>query len=214
MQIDIKLEGVEQALRMVNPDKVRRAANTAIKRVATGARAKASKLITGGYNIRAKRVRDFLRVEIGGAKCVQMEAVIWARGLGMPLGYFDPKQAGYKLIKEGAGSVASKYLYRTKRKRGNVTVKVKKGGGRKTVSAKYGNKPFIAVMKSGHIGVFVRTGQVRENPRYRGDQAIEELYSVDVGGLFQSRRIMDEVKKYIADRWPNEFNHQLAYYLK
>lgn len=51
MQIDIKLEGVEQALRMVNPDKVRRAANTAIKRVATGARAKASKLITGGWHI-------------------------------------------------------------------------------------------------------------------------------------------------------------------
>ncbi|OPY78214.1 MAG: hypothetical protein A4E65_02368 [Syntrophorhabdus sp. PtaU1.Bin153] len=68
MEISIKLEGVEKALRKFDPDIVRRAANQAINRVAGSARTEASKLIRQEYNIKASRVSDYLMIEAPGQK--------------------------------------------------------------------------------------------------------------------------------------------------
>lgn len=213
-------------MRMFDPNNVRKAANAAINKAASAGRTMAKEMIRGEYNIKAKKVNDVLRVHVK-AQGNQMYAIITARGLGTSLGYYDPRQEGFKMMRAGAGSFSSKYLVRNKKKRGDVTVKVKQFGGRKIVGQKYGNKPFLAVMKSGHVGVFVRTGEQRSSyispatsrlissrgQRYKGDQKIEELYTVDIGGLFQSKKIMREVKHRIEEQWKKEFPHQLDYYM-
>lgn len=205
MQIDIKLEGVEKAMRMLDPNNVRKAANAALNRVAGSGKTEASKLIRKDYNIKAARVNQFLRLAVRARGNI-MEAVISGRGLGIALAYFDVKQTGYKLIGEGAGKMRTKFLHRTGRKRGDVSVKVKRASGRKIVGPKYDNKPFLAQMKSGHVGVFVRTGDTRK--------PIEQLLGPGVGGLFGSSKIMQAVKKRINELWSKEFNHQLDHYLK
>lgn len=202
--ISIKLEGVEKAMVMFDPDKVRLAANRTVNIVAGSGKTVASKLIRQEYNIKAAKVNQYLRLEVR-ARGYDMEAVISGRGLGIALAYFDAKQAGYKLIGEGAGKMRTKYLYRTGRKRGDVTVKVKRAGGRKVVSGKYGNKPFIAKTKEGRLVVWERKGKDRF--------PVSEHIGPGVGGLFGSRRIMQAVKQRINELWPKEFSHQLDHYL-
>lgn len=203
--IEIKLEGVEKAMKMFDPNNVRKAANAALNRVAGAGRTEASKLIRQEYNIKASRVNQFLRLAVR-ARGYDMEAVISGRGLGIALAYFDAKQQGFKLIGEGAGTMRTKYLSRTGRKRGDVTVRVKRSSGRKVVGPKYSNRPFLAQMKSGHIGVFVRTGDARK--------PIEQMLGPGIGGLFGSRKIMQAVRQKINEVWSKELNHQLDYYLK
>lgn len=205
MRIEMKLEGVEKAMKMYDPNLVRKAANAALNRVAGSARTEASKLIRQDYNIKAARINQFLRVAVKAAG-MRMEAVISGRGLGIALAYFDAKQKGSKMIGEGAGKFRTKFLARTGKKLGDVTVKVKRGSGRKAVGPKYNNKPFLAQMKSGHIGVFVRKSKNRK--------PIEQLLGPGVGGLFGSAKIMQAVKRKIKELWAKEFKHQLDYYLR
>lgn len=202
--IEIKLEGVEKAMKMFDPNNVRKAANAALNRVAGSGKTEASKLIRQEYNIKAARVNQFLSLTVR-AKGYDMMAVITGRGLGIALAYFDAKQQGYKLIGEGAGRMRTTYLSRSGRKPGDVTVRVKRSSGRKVVGPKYNNKPFLAQMKSGHVGVFVRTGAQRK--------PIEQFLGPGVGGLFGSRKIMQAVKRRINEMWSKEFNHQLNYYM-
>lgn len=204
MEFSMKLEGVEKAMRMFDPNLVRKAANAALNRVAGSARTEASKLIRKDYNIKAARINQFLKLAVR-ARGYDMEAVISGRGLGIALAYFDARQQGYKLLGEGAGRMRTTALLRTGRKRGDVTVRVKRAGGRRVVGPKYNNKPFLAQMKSGHIGVFIRTGKERK--------PIEQLLGPGVGGLFGSRKIMQAVKQMINKKWALEFQHQLNYQL-
>jgi hypothetical protein len=204
MEISIKLEGVEKAMRMFDPNNVRKAANAALNRVAGSGKTEASKLIRQDYNIKAARINQFLRLAVR-ARGNDMEAVISGRGLGIALAYFDARQQGFKMLGESAGRMRTTALLRTGRKRGDVTVRVKRSGGRKVVGPKYSNRPFLAQMKSGHIGAFVRTGRARK--------PIEQLLGPGVGGLFGSAKIMQAVKKRINELWSKEFKHQLDYQL-
>lgn len=203
--IEIKLEGVDKALAMFDPNNVRKAANAALNRVAGAGKTEASKLIRQEYNIKAATVNKFLRLDIR-ARGYDMTAIISGRGMGIPLYYYDARQAGTRLIGEGAGKMRTKFLSRTGRRIGPVTVKVKRTGGRKIVSRDYGNKPFIAQMKGGGISVWVRQSNKR--------LPIEKMFGPGIGGLFGSRKIIQAVKQKINEIWSKELNHQLDYYLK
>jgi len=201
----IELKGVKEALDTLDFNKVRLAANRAMNRAATSGKNEASKIIRSEYNIKPSRLNSFLRLTVR-ARGYSMEAVISGRGLGIALAYFDARQQGYKLLGEGAGKIRTTALLRTGRKRGDVTVRVKRTSGRRVGGPKYGNKPFLAQMKSGHIGVFVRQEKARK--------PIEQLLGPGVGGLFGSNKIMQAVKQKILAIWEKEFNRQLDYYLK
>ena len=210
MQVDIELEGVKEALKMFDPNIVRKAANQALNRVAGSGKTEASKLIRTQYNIKAGRLSDYLKLAVK-AKGDSMEAVITGRGRGLALSYFDAKQTARG------------------RNRGAVTVKVKKSGGRKVVSPEYGNKPFIAQMPSGHVGVWVRGRTKRggftksekglygkHGDRYRKGKVREpliQLFGPGVGGTFATKFIMDSTRERIAERFPVEFDRQLNWYL-
>jgi hypothetical protein len=220
--VSIIVTGVKEAMAVCDPDKVRRAANQALNRVAISARKEASDIIRKEYNIKANRLAEYLRLSVR-ARGDNMEAVITGRGLGLALAYFDAKQAGVKLINAGAGKMRTKFLGATKRKKpnrgpvfipgvgwktvsfgGETTAITKISAGRKLVKSKYDHKPFMAQMKSGHIGVFERTGF---------ENKIKERFGPGVGGLFGSSKIMQAVKKLVEDRFKGEFDHQLEHYL-
>lgn len=201
----VELKGVKEALAILDPKKLKLATNRALNRVAGSGKTEASRGIRQEYNIKAARINQFLRLSVR-ARGANSEATITGRGLGIALAYFDARQKGYKLLGEGAGKMRTKGLIRSGRKRSDVTVRVKRSSGRKIVNSKYGNKPFLAQMKSGHIGVFVRTG--------KGKKPIEQLLGPGVGGLFGSRKIIQAVKSKILKMWAAEFTRQLNYYFK
>ena len=203
MKVEIELKGVKEALEMFDPKIVIQAGRTAINRTAQSARTHASKKIREEYNIKAGRLKDYLVVS-ARAKKDDLSAVITGKGRGLALSYFDARQEGQRILSTGKGkSRTSTLVRRGRRSPGAVSVLVKKTGGRKIVS---GNpRPFLAQMKSGHIGVFARTGKEKF--------PIRELYGPGVGGLFGSKRIMEGTRAVVQERFVKEFNHQLTYYL-
>lgn len=203
-EFKIELIGVKKALEMFDPEKVRKAAIATMNRTAATAKTEASKIIRQDYNVRAARLSQYLRLT-ARARGNMLEATISGRGLGMALAYFDPRQAGKRIKYAGRGKERRGQLTSRRARGGDLSVLVKRGGGRKIVTGKYGNKPFLTQMKTGHIGVYVRTGSARK--------PIEQLLGPGVGGLFGSRRIMTAVTARINKYFGPEFKHQLDYYL-
>jgi hypothetical protein len=200
--MEIRLEGVENALKMFDPQIVVKAARQAVNRVATTARKTAMDVIQQEYNFKSSRLRMYLLMT-SRASGYRVEAVITGKGMGTPLYQFDARQVGVAIRKKHFSYTARAQKSGNLRRGGAVTVKVKKGGGRATLSMVGGQNPFIA--KTGaHLGVWVREGTSR--------LPLVQLWGPGVGGLFGSKKVMDPVVRVINDRFPAEFKHQLDYY--
>ena len=211
MHFDIKLEGVDKALAMLDPRNVVNAATRAINDVAEQGMTGAKKGITGEYNIKYSRLSQYLRLTTrASAKEVAVgeskpEAVITGRGRGLSLSYFDAKQEGQSTRTLRIGKEKFKSVIRKTGRRygGKVTALVRKVGGRKEVVTDPGS--FIAQTKSGHIAVFQRTGKTR--------LPLKELLGPGVGGLFGSKKIMDNTKRIINEKFKPRFEYWISYYL-
>ncbi len=160
---DVKLEGVEKALRQSNSKIVIRATRNAVNDVADGGKAEVKRQLVAEYGIQPSKVSKYLKVV--GAKQNEISATIIGLGKGLLLSYFKPKQEGVIANKK-----RFKYKGKGRTRGGAVTVDIK---GRKQIGAKYGNMPFVARMKSGHVGVFVRRTKKRT--------PIESMFGPGVG---------------------------------
>ncbi|HVN96055.1 MAG TPA: phage tail protein [Syntrophorhabdaceae bacterium] len=198
MEFDMKLEGVEQALKLFDPNLVRRAANTAINDAAKEGITGAEREIQTEYNINKSKLSQFLKLTVK-AKGYDVEATITGKGRGLALSYFDAKQVGVMIrnLKIGAEKFKTVMTKNGRRFGGDVTALVKLASGRKIVQGKYGNKPFIAQMKTGHIGVWVRQGKERK--------PIEQLFGPGVGGLFGTKKVMDRTISIINEKFGSRF---------
>jgi hypothetical protein len=211
MNVDIKMTGIEEALKKFDPDKVRQAANSALNKTASQAKTQVSKQIREEYNIPANKLNQFLRIS-SRARGNVMEAVISGIGRGLALAVFGAVQAGVQITKRGmrytknaiaAGRLAySKVGWYTGIAGGQVTVEVKKGS-RKPVTGD--PKPFMTRTKSGHIGIFQREGESR--------LPIKQLLGPGIALLFGSKKIMDNTVKFINEKFKQIFEHEIDYYL-
>jgi len=198
MKVDIKIDGIKELMKTLDPNKVRLAANSALNKTATQAKNEASRQIRTEYNIKAGDVNKNMRLTTR-ARGSQMEAVISGFKRGMALSYFGAKQIGVIANKMGF-----QYTRRAKGGRGGaVTVEVKKGC-RKTLSGE--PKPFITKFKSGHVAVVQREG--------KGRTPIKQLMGPGIALLFGSKKIMDATKRLINKKFNEIFKHELEYRLK
>lgn len=202
--VTVEIKGIKEALALFDPQKVISAARKSLDRVSNSAITHASREIRTEYNIKAKDLRKFLRLSTR-PKGYSIEAVITGTGLGLALSAFDARQVGVRTANKGLQYTSRATRREWRQFGGDVTVKVKVAGGRKVVTGKYGTKPFMARMKSGHLGVWVRETRSRV--------PIRQLFGPGVGGLFGTRRIMEATQKHINDVFPKEFRHNLDYYL-
>lgn len=206
MDVQFELKGVKEALAASDPNKVRLAANQALNRSASAGVTAAGKLIRDRYNITQARLARYLTLSVR-ASGYDMAAEITGKTKGLALSYFDALQAGKFIVAQGRGRARRRYLGSKygRGRAGDVTVRVLTAGGRKSVSGKYGNKPFLARTRSGHIGVWVRTGKRR--------LPIEQLYGPGVAETFGAKDVMDGTEKAVTDRFDVEFPRQLDHYL-
>jgi hypothetical protein len=197
---DIKLEGIDEALKQFNPNLIIRAANSAINDVSKQGTNEGSRLISAEYNIKPTRIKKYLKLT-SRARGVNMEAIITGKGLGIPRAYFNPKQEGVIANKKG-------FRYTKKAKKagrgGILTTLIKRSHGRRQVPEKFGNKPFIIKTKSGHVGVFYRTANNR--------LPITPSFGPGIGGLFGTKSIRDGVIDLINDKFPARFNYWIDRY--
>lgn len=192
LTVDVRsdIQSVILSLERAKTDLIEKATVRALNRTATTVRAEAAKAIRARYNIKSSEAKD--RIKVTPANKFRLQAVITASGRRTPLILFDAKMAARASGKRGIAA-------------GDVTVRVLQASGRKVVKGSIGRRPFIATMKSGHVGVFVRTGGRR--------LPIRELFSVSLPQAFTQRAILAALRQVIAERFPVEMRRQTQYLL-
>lgn len=134
MQINIKLEGIDKALKSYKPRIVHRAVKSSLNKVAKKGATTASSEIRKTYAIKKKDINrkamSIVKARMGGASMTSEIRVI-----GRPL---------------------SLAMFKARQTRRGVNVTIKKGQGRTKL-----DHHFIARMRSGHLGVFKRLGKAR-----------------------------------------------------
>jgi hypothetical protein len=220
MDISFKLEGIEETMSRFDPKTARTAAMRALNKIGDQTKTAASKIIREEYNIKSGDLNKFLRIT-ARATSDSLVVVISAKGYGLALSYFAARQSRVKITSTGKGKGKTRSVTRKQGARpGPVTVQVKTMGGRKVVNTD--PKPFIAQVKSGHIGVWKRipgtqmasAPQSKRLGRQVKREMIEELYGPGVGTLFASRKVMTAVKKFINEKFQEIFQHELDYLIK
>lgn len=202
MEVTIKLAGIKEALERFDQKKVILAANSAINKTADQTKTFASRQIREEFNVQAGRVSQFLKVS-ARASGTNLQATIEGRGLGMALSYFGPKQTGVQVSKKAGFRYTKKAKGSDGRKRGGAVTVMVKRGNRKEVD---GNpKPFLTILKSGHIAIMQRTGNKR--------LPVMQLLGPGIGGLFGSRLFMPRIEKFVNEKFKPIFTREMQWRL-
>jgi hypothetical protein len=94
-------------------------------------------------------------------------------------------------------------------KRGRVTVKVLKGGARRPVKGNPNlpGKPFLARLKTGHVGIFQRT----QAKRPYSTPVMKELFSIHIPRSLVNKTIRKILRRVAAKRFNEEFRRELQF---
>jgi hypothetical protein len=214
MYVKIEVLGIKEAMDKFDHNKVKRAAHSALNKVASQAKTQISQQIREEYNMPAGKLSAFLRLT-SRASGNKFFATITGRGLGLALSSFGARQVGVKAGKKSG----FQYTKRAKQAGtlwhgasgtagGAVSVLVKRSSGRKIVSQdprKGISEPFLVRFKSGHLAVVQRIG--------KGRRPLQELLGPGVAGLMGSKRIMDNTTRLVNEKFEPIFAHELQYFL-
>ncbi len=153
-----------------------KAAVRALNRAADQTKTEAKRQIAAVYNLKSSAAAE--QIATSKAFAGRLVATVTVRGRAIPLVQFDARW------KQGQP--------------GGATVKVKRGGNRKNIRG-----AFIARMKSGHTGVFVRQGGAR--------LPVRELYTIGLPRMFLAKVVQDAVRKVATESFEKNFRQQIQY---
>lgn len=160
-----------------------KAAVRALNRAGVTVRAEASREITQIYNLKAATAKAQIRIVHASRARLKLELI--ASGRPIPLYQFDAKQ----------------------RRKGLVSVHVRRDGPRKVVKGnpQYVGAPFVATMKSGHVGIFQRLTKRR--------LPIRELFSIDVPRAMTAKVVFEALERAALDAFNRNFEREVQYLL-
>ena len=189
-EFTIRVEGVDQTrlwLKALANKKVRGVYASALKKTADETKSKTAKLITKRYNIKLKDVRKKISVR---RHDWDLYSLLSKAKKGIPLIKFGSKKEGMSMKKFKASKKTITGLTRNKKPLGIVEVEIIKGQKKQFPHA------FLAKMKSGHVGVFVRKGTFgrQGNPNL---EKIKEVHSLDVPTMMGETSISKKIQKFV-----------------
>lgn len=112
---------------------------------------------------------------------------------------------GTSVILRISGKEIGLINYTPKRTPQGVTVQVKKSKGRKLV-----RHAFLATMKSGHKGVFVRK---TVGEKMVGRLPIKELFSTTVADMLNNETVLRRILRHGANTFSKELTHEIKFRL-
>ena len=164
-----------------------KAFSAALNRVGQGVKTEASKKVRETYDIKAGDVKRYGNIRITKANVGRLQLLLTSRGPNIPLIRFKTRPS-----KPPA------------RQPKVLTASVKKSGGKPIPGA------FVAAMRSGHIGVFKRSGKSRT--------PIGELYGPAVPVMLNepgvSEHLQEEASRRMQKRLDHEVNRVLGRFSK
>lgn len=195
--VRVELTGYKEALGIFDSKPVKKAAASALRKVAKAAVSTASSEIRGVYNVKKSDLDP--RVKLSLPRIDNLSAVINISGKGMSLSYFGAKQtAQNRTITRAGKDMKVKTMKRSATFQG-VTVEVEKGKKTQLRSA------FMTRMKSGHIGVMRREGKAR--------LPIFEKKVISLASMLENAKVAPVVLDKINERWGVIFPQELKYFL-
>lgn len=189
-----QMNGIKEALDLFPATVVFDAARSSIRKVRPAAVAAVTSELRKVWNIPKAEVDKRVGSRISGGSN-GLEAVIAVGGRPVSLSYFSAMQM------KGAAVITRKG---TKvRKRGSFAfqgVSVTVQNSKTTLL----HQAFMQKMKSGHIGIFVRTGKDRYPIRHKD--------SISLASMVRQARVSEPVAARIEERMTTVFDHELEYY--
>jgi hypothetical protein len=179
----VQIKGIEDAQKLLSGIKdgsrkvIVRALNKTVGTSSGGVQSDAVKAVAGEFNLTQKDIkRDF---KVKKATYTDLSAYVRSQGKPIPLGRF----------------------IRTRQTLKGVSVQVKKGRSRTII-----RHAFIPKLKSGHIGVFWRTGKSR--------LPIEQKFSSRIPDIFSNADVMEPILKKAQERLDKNFSHEVEFLLE
>lgn len=177
------------------PRGVTRVAVQAMNRTATSTRAEMVRLVRGAYNIKAAAIRG--NIKITRATWSNPQATVSSKdGPGIPLKEFSPSPRSApstRRLQSGAYRPA-----------GGISVIVSKAGGRQVAAG-----VFLARMRSGHVGAFIRASQRPGARRLSGlgKRFIRETYGPSATYILRSGKYDQALGEFVDRVFAKEFLH-------
>jgi hypothetical protein len=193
--ITVKLEGFKELTAVLDTKPVRKAAASALKKVATSAVTAISSEIRGKYNIKKSDLDS--RMKVSSPRADDLTATITLSGKPLPLAFFSPRQfAVDRLITRTKGGLK---IVRKKRaaKFQGVEVQVEKGKKTRLKSA------FLMSMRIGRVGVGVMHRQGKSR------LPTEEKNVVSIASMAQNTNVGPRIEKRVKEQWATVFPHEL-----
>ncbi|KAF0146157.1 MAG: hypothetical protein FD156_184 [Nitrospirae bacterium] len=204
MIINIKVQGIKEAMAKLDPEKVKRAAAAALNRAVKSGRTEASEQIRQIWDIKKSDLDR--KIDIKGALASNLSAILTVRGKPINLLYFPTSQiAGSRSIRlKKKGRISADAQLKTGRAgRGYSGVTSQIQLGHKTVLP----KAFISRATKGGIPlVLIRSSKAKSRSgRKEGLLAIKVITEASI---FKQGRVLQKVIAKIKTQWQKEWDNQ------
>jgi len=154
-----------------------KAINAALNRTIEGVRTDVTREVTRTYDIKARDVRAVMKIKKSDIASLRASL----SGAGNPIPLINFRVSPNKPGAQKAGTA--------------LRVSVKRSGGKVISGA------FVAQMKSGHVGVFVRKDKKR--------LPVQELYGPAVPQMMGGDKVQQAVLAGAEDRFPKRLDHEI-----
>ena len=207
MNINIRLDGLKDAMKAFDPKVANRAVNSALKKIAAQAKTEASGVIRERYAIKKADLDRKIAVR-PPIRTGEMTVELSLTSRPISLSYFGAQQVmGNRVLSRKGKALVSKTLKRASSLPAGVRYQILKSGGKQ-----FRKNAMMARMKSGHIGVFRFTGKpMASNPKRK---AIAEVAMVTPSTLFGSKRTVDAINRLVQAKFNGILRHELDYFMR
>jgi len=194
MIVEVKLEGIDEALAVLRPDVANKAIRRTINELMSQSKTAASKKVRERYNIKAKKLNNYINVRKASGN--YLEAKLSVRSREVSLFHF---LYGEKTPNMGRRS-----------KKKPVRIKVLKQAGVHRL-----RHAFIMKDKSGNIGIFQRLVGVKATKgkaKEKGEDTIIRLNTTGPAKMFDKVGV-SEMQKLVDEKAGTIFERNFNYYI-
>jgi len=180
MKITIESKQLKQATIGLNfvERNIPKAMTSALNRVGTEVKTAASREIRKRYDVRATDIKKYGKINVTRASTATMQLILKSVGPSIPLIRFRTRPSRPPIRRPKV-----------------LTASVKRSGGKPIPGA------FVALMGSGHVGVFKRVGK-RRNP-------IQELYGPAVPVMLGEDGVAENLNEVAQKSMNKRLNHEV-----
>jgi len=195
-------EMLDRAQRMLAgiPDGIDKAVKNAMNRTVANVRVKSIRAIQQKYAISAGNLRTSSNITVKYKYGSGVQAEIWFRGNKIPLWRYTGSSPKSPMQTEELVHAMVHGQWRTVHP--GATASGRQFKSRSPVRL---SNTFVATMKSGHTGIFQRTGGLAAD----GGSAIEEIMGASVPQMIGNEEVLQKISKEAAEKFEERLEHEI-----